>query len=268
MDHFILNHESRRELFTDENLLYKVEWNKSLMEGIIAPAYCTLLCSLSENIQRIDSYDERKIHLSWYFDLFPNVDKITMPFLKDMAKEIYKSLVRKQMRVLPVRGVGGSVHWASPGGEIDRKIYFDNLEEQLPEPPSISSSMKTRNISLKSTPPIESPIRESRIVRQTLSRCGFSLFSCPFRLHEYFKQSDVYLNVVSPDAVLEYFASRGKPFAWSRLQVSPKFMNDTEFKTIDSLLTLLKYCTGEENYKSQLEGLPFLVMEGLHCEIV
>jgi sacsin len=48
--HFVLDHEARRNLWTEEHESYRSAWNKHLMSDIIAPAYASALHTLQEHL--------------------------------------------------------------------------------------------------------------------------------------------------------------------------------------------------------------------------
>ena len=78
-------------------------------------------------------------------------------------------------------------------------------------------------------------------------------------MHRYFAEAGVPLNVVSPEAVMEFFGTYNRTFTRCKICELPRSIERTKFKTINCLVTLLKYCTGASNYKKLLVGLPFLV---------
>ena len=90
--HFALSHESRGGLWTDENESFRWHRNKSVMEDIIAPAYCTLICIYCVNIQNtiFGSEVEYQSLLSQYLSVFPKVCETKVPYINDMAKTVYK----------------------------------------------------------------------------------------------------------------------------------------------------------------------------------
>ena len=257
--HFALSHESRRGLWTDENGSFRMQWNKSVMEDIIAPAYCTLICTFRDNIKNITSSEEYRKQLVKYFDLFPKVCETTVPYINDMAKTVYKYIDGKNLKVLPLQSKSWkTAEWVSPNGETNHKIYFENLKTQIHEP-TIPSSTYRGTFSLNVAVTAEPQIPKWRIVLQTLVKCGLSLFSCPFQLHHYFKESGVTVNIISPDAVIEFFATYNTKFTRCKIHELPTDIEQTKYKTLKCLVTLLEYCIKANNYKDKLEGLPFLV---------
>ena len=124
------------------------------------------------------------------------------------------------------------------------KIFFDDLNDQIPDVPKNTPSKFQMH-----TP-------RSKIVRQVLVRSGFRLYACPFWLCKLFEDSGVAVNIVSPSAILDFFATSERINVEYKL---PRSIENTSFKNMGSLLALLMYCRRADNYKAKLEGLPFLV---------
>ena len=237
--HFALSHESRQGLWFDTNNSYMVQWNKFLINNIIAPAYCTLICAMRDRIMNLTSIDAQKRQMIQYFNLFPkvNVTGMVVPYVKNMSKAVYKYIATNNKEVLPLQSE--PIMWVSiKGADLD-KIFFDNLNDQIQD--ESTKSLHTFH---------------SEIVRQVLVRSGFRLYDCPIWLCKQFEDSGVAVDIVSPSAVLEFFATSKQINDEYKL---PRSIENTSFKNMGSLLALLKYCTKANNYKAKLEGLPFLM---------
>ena len=102
-------------------------------------------------------------------------------------------------------------------------------------------------------------VSESELVRQLLIRCGFSLFNCPLSWYSNFKESDVDVQMVSPDSVLEFFNTFGLSDSRCTIPSLPEDIVQTPIQDNNSLCQLLKYCTKACDYKEKLVGLPLLV---------
>ena len=105
------------------------------------------------------------------------------------------------------------------------------------------------------------PGSKSSTVRKVLVRSGFSMFSCPVHVRKGFLDAgkDAGLLVVSPTAVLDFFATCSDLRTRCKVTNLPEKISSTPYLNIESLVTLLEYCTKADGYKSRLERMPFLV---------
>ena len=122
--HFALDHETRRGLWNAESNTdsYKKDWNKCLMEGVIAPVYCTLLCLMRDEVQQFGKSENYNDRMSKYFSLFPRIVSDEVPYVNDMVKAVYKYIGTENLHVLPIKG--NDFMWMGPTGETDHKIFL------------------------------------------------------------------------------------------------------------------------------------------------
>jgi sacsin len=218
--HFVLDHESRRNIWTDDKATYKSEWNKCLMEGVIAPAYCTLISCLRDVLRNNEelSKEEGRTLMKQYFDVFPNVQKSTVPYITHLATALYRFIFEENKELLPLFGSAiklSNLKWMGPAGHPNKKAFFDDLKTQLEEKHSVEHAIYrstglvrvTQGSRYHQSNETNSP---DIVVRNTLNRCGFILFNCPIRVCEQFEHAEVPVERVNPDAVLKFFGQCGK----------------------------------------------------------
>jgi len=247
--HFVLDYETRRHLWRGEKDDYKTEWNNCLMEKIIAPAYCTLIHTVQQQLLPI----QQQLFVK-YFALFPSVVKGGNSYIYKLSVAVYQRL--QCMTVLPVRNIDSANEqdkflWIKPvkDGTVDG--FFDDLashikQNEQPCLPVVTSKRATDK-------------ENHEVVRDVLISCGFLLFECPMHVYDNFKMAGVLVKEVSPKAVLEFFRSYQRSDTRCRVTEVDVPVSETPFENVKKLCTLLKYCTQTPEYKQLLSESPLLV---------
>jgi len=282
--HFVLNSESRRGLWTEEHKTFKSEWNRCVMEGIVAPAYCTLIRVLKNCLINSDSGcsgDENKaiIELNKFHSVFPEIAKSTVTYETSLATAVYKYIGTENLDVLPLLTPAKQIRdvkWIGPLGQLpNKKVYIDDLESQM----KISESMnqfsrtifrssgaigiQTAATDKEQTKAVSMQSNSARLITQALMRCGFLLFACPIRLCKNFEKADVCVRRIKPEVVLDFFASYNEHATQCKLGSVPCKLSETPLKEIEFVEALLKYCSRVTDCKQRLHGLPLLVTKSL-----
>jgi len=274
---FILSNESRRGLWTDEHKSFKSEWNRCIMEGVVAPAYCTLIrtlkVSLTEQHSDCSSVDEAKHKLDTFHSVFPKISKTVVPYETSLTTAVYRYIGAENLDILPLLSSTKqlqNVKWMGPLGQPNKKVYFDDLESQLHTPKVGIESQLSRTlfrssgaVGIQSTAIDKEQTKPHLLIKQALMRCGFLVFACPLRLCINFEKAQVPVERIKPEAVLEFFASYNKREAQCKLDIVPSKLSETPLKGIEFVEAVLKYCCRVANYKRRLVGLPLLVTKSL-----
>ena len=92
--HFALD-RNRRNLRKDEHKDYRSEWNTCLMEEVVAPAYCALLCAVRDRIRQLYALEPPSLHLERYFEVFPQLISSDGLYVNRMASYVYWHIIRK-----------------------------------------------------------------------------------------------------------------------------------------------------------------------------
>ena len=275
--HFVLGNESRRGLWTDEHKSFKSEWNRCIMEGVVAPAYCTLIRTLKDSLRECssdctpDSVDKAKCKLDRFHSVFPKISKKGVPYETCLTTAIYKYIGTKNLDVLPLRSSAKklqNVKWMGPRGQPNKKVYFDDLDSQLQTSDitcQLSQSVfrSSGAVGIRASETYQQQTKPQLLIRQALMRCGFLLFACPLRLCINFEKANIPVERIKPEALLEFFASYNQCDSQCKLGVVPSKLNETELKEIKFVQTLLKYCCTVTDYKKRLIGTPLLVTKSL-----
>ena len=273
--HFVLSNESRRGLWTDEHQSFKSEWNRCIMEGVVAPAYCTLIRTLKGSLRDrssdCSSIDEAKFKLDKFLSVFPKISKAGVPYETSLTTAIYKYIGTENLDVLPLRSSTKQLHnvkWMGPLGQPNKKVYFDDLDSQI-QTSEITSQLSQTVFRSSGAVGIHAPETDHEwtkphlLIKQALMRCGFLLFACPLRVCINFEKAGVQVERIKPEAVLKFFASYNQHATQCKLGVVPSKLEETALKEMKFVEALLKYCCKVTNYKQKLVGLPLLVTKSL-----
>ena len=277
--HFILSSESRRGLWTDEHKSFKSEWNRCVMEGVVAPAYCTLIRVLKGCLTNCNSncssVKEAKDELFKFHSVFPKITKPAVPYETCLTTAVYKYIGNENIDVLPLLSSTKqlqNIKWMGPLGQPNKKVYFDDLEEQMMKPEFTSKLPQTifrssGAVEIQTTATdqeqAKAPSAHIILIKQALMRCGFLLFACPLRLCKNFEKAQVPVRRISPEALLEFFASYDQHTTQCKLGRIPCSLSETPLKGIEFVEALLKYCCMVTNCKQRLDGKPLLVTKSL-----
>ena len=177
---FALDHETRRNLWTDKNDRSRIDWNNGLIEYVIASCYLTLLDkvrSLLEfpvtkstdivtlNCRKDDLVDK----IRYYERLFPLAGS-TSQYWVDLVASVYHGMNYKRMRLLPVVNDCTSnkstptveLKWLPPTGNGGEKAFFNTLrkdgcfeKEQHRKADAKEKEQEDKRKSGKSTPRVE-----------------------------------------------------------------------------------------------------------------
>jgi len=158
------------------------------------------------------------------------------------------------------------VKWMGPLGQPNKKVYFDDLDNQIRASEIRSQQTMFRSSGAVGIHTPKTDHEQSKphlLIKQALMRCGFLLFACPIRLCENFEKAEVPVERIKPEALLEFFASYNQHATQCKFDNVPSKLSDTALKEMKFILALLKYCCRVTDYKQRLVGLPLLVTKSL-----
>jgi sacsin len=266
--HFVLDHESRRDLWTEDQNSYRFLWNRGLMEDVVAPAYGTLMNRIRDRLHNKNALVEiGDRDFERYFALFPSIGKSLSPHVKFLTTALYRYIGEENFDLLPVLGNvtnPGSVKWIGPLGQPNKRAYFDDLDALCPEPCATTTAVPLLKNAQDAKPKKEKP---AVVLRNALTRCGFVLFRCPMRIHNEFIQAEVDVKVIDPQAVISFFASHTERNSQCKIGRLPARVASTALKDMRSVKAILKFCVSFTSYKEHLVGLPLLVTEDEHLTV-
>ena len=270
--HFILDYESRRNMWIGGDKNYKSEWNRILMENVIAPSYVSLLKEMQEKLFLVQSksiqikscesstgthrnchhcLDIIKQKIDIYNDLFPRVT--SYPYVEILAKAVYNNIDFNHQHVLPVlwkplKDNGLVLSWFPPRPHrsmkdeaVIRDIRFE-LRKQ--------GSEFERNYRWE---------KEKQLV-ETLIDCGYTFFEIPHSIVTNFKKYGVELQRSDSEHVLTFF----KNSACNNCHVTnlPITIDKTCFTSANHLGVLLEYISQCKDFQQDLlHDAPLLLTE-------
>ena len=285
--HFALDHETRRNLWTDEAGGYQSDWNNALLCDVITSCYLTLLDEVRGLIQLPVKPDSAHsvvtcskstmfTRLCVYEELFPRY-----PFeeqhWKTLADSVYREMDTKGKRLIPlvrsleVDSCGRSkdsegservqVTWLLPTGTGKDRTYFNNLGIKgcfAPLPPrrdEKEEDLKRRE---------EARLKRIALFEEILLETGFNLVALSMTVFHSFKEAGVEVCCVSPSAVIDFFKSFSDDDPLCRIGAIPCPVGKTLFKNPEGVICVLKYCKDAEDFQQNLCGLPLLLTHDNH----
>ncbi|XP_068723196.1 sacsin-like isoform X3 [Montipora capricornis] len=248
--HFALDHEARRNLWTNTTDDYRSDWNTALVTDVIASCYLTLL----DEIRRFhllpvpqNAYHTTPggitsaVAIEAYEERFPPV-VMGNAYWTILTKSVYQEMDRKRLRLLPVFRHQASAEvqltWLPPTGKGEDKAFFNNLEE-------------ARCLSFK----------ERVTFQQVLLQTGFNLVAFSMSICASLEQSDVRPACISPAAVREFFKSFQHEDSLCKIGPIPADVTETPFSNASVVELVLRYCKEDKEFLTSLPGLPLLLTE-------
>ena len=258
--HFALDHEARRNLWSDDDGGYRSDWNNTLLTKVIAPCYVKLLTDVRQDlhlplgphgISVLEKEVPRRLVCD-YWALFPSLELDA--YWATLSKGVYQCVAHDGVPLLPVQrclhahpqsvGRGGKNQWEflwlSLSGEGQSKLFFNKLKENN------SSALD--------------PSKHVEPLSSILLSAGMNLVDSPSQIHKNFRKSGVEVEFASRRAVLTFFHDQSRQ-SHGRLQNLPQRVEDTPLRSVQSVQRVLTYCKVEKDFYSLLEGLPLLVTE-------
>ena len=249
--HFALDHEARRNLWTDETGGYRTDWNNALLSDVIASCYLRLLDEVRSYYQLPVLQGTEPGHSSCceqdllkivedYEKLFPQV-LWRDSYWTTLVRSVYQGMNQKQMRLLPIlrRGPRGSAYshearlsWLPPTGVGKDQAFFNNIEPDLKIP--LSEILIETGFNL---------VQFSLSILRALEQCG--VFSC----------------CISPSSVMGFLKTFNSDDPLCSIGPIPANVHDTPFKSDSGVVLILNYCKRQREFVKNLPGLPLLLTQ-------
>lgn len=268
--HFALDHEARRNLWRSETSDYRSKWNEILLKQVVAPCYVLMLEEIrglinlpvtSNQTLLLGSREDIECVLDNYVSLFPSLD-LKESYWIFLAKCVYQYLGMKECRLLPVlrhtcqdKSQGeGIIEWLPPTGQGQKKVFFDDMKPYKLDQDQTNQTKPDENI--------DNNLKTYFALRDTLLAVGFNLLCMPMTHYNFFADSGVSVNLISPKELLAFFHSYGSSCVLQRnIGQLPRPVESTPFKNVKNLLLVFKYCKKEPTFSQDLHGLPLLLTE-------
>ncbi|CAG2253088.1 unnamed protein product [Mytilus edulis] len=228
--HFALDHEARRNLWTENKDGFRSAWNKHMMKNVIAPAYVSALHLIKEILGLKDEtiVEEKQIKktLDLYHSFWPDICQGTNEYFKFLAAIIYRWISRNEEPVFPsykflnetevkVRFYPLSSH------EMAYPCVFNNLDQTVI--PTTLSTQVISNVSEGIGERIAS-LQNSALISET----------------EAINRMTTVINVLGSIGHL---------------------IKDSTFRTVSNLKSCITYCKQSKSFDDQLDGLPLCLTD-------
>lgn len=268
--HFALEHQARRNLWPSKNGDFRSDWNSALLTDVITSCYLTLLgevrnfhhLPVTQNAEQATlscSEDELIRHINDYERCFPCV-LYSNPYWKSLVTSVYHEMDHRKMRFLPVvrhdfsENIRPNIQltWLPPTGEGREQAFFNNLELnyyfKANHPGSLCDNEEMK--------------REKKVSFQhTLLKTGFNLVAFSLSVYKAMEDSGINPSCVSPSAVMQFYKSFSSEAPLCKIGQISVDVGETEFKNVQIVECILKYCKRDKEFLTNLPGLPLLLTE-------
>ena len=248
---FILDYESRRQLWHRTEDSFQKTWNYYVIEHCIVPCYVQLFRTLAQqrnfafgntdpskllqNAFKVNSVHPEQIEA--YFRNFPKLKKDERDHEYDakLIKMFYKSIANEEVNAMPVlRPLSNTlkIEFCPPNTESNQFYYIDFSDQKE----AISNNLSSICIPLTSI--------------------GMNIYNIPADIIQSFSVSDVTLKKLTPQVVNEFLRNNAEKILQDQDELKLKC---SVFGDVTAAKALLEYCIKDEGYL--LNGLPLLVTE-------
>ncbi|KAL5020416.1 hypothetical protein ScPMuIL_003308 [Solemya velum] len=292
--HFSLDHESRRNLWHDDNPhCPRTLWNKHVIESVIVDCYISGLAHLKlvifQENQPAPKDEIREIHdrLQVFHAYFPIHKEVDGAYWRNLTMCLYKQIEQSRIRFFPVIQKGhielrchqnketdftGRVEWVSLSAVDDNGFpaYFSNIQGDLDiKPtshgtPSIQGSIvfEKQKLAEKRKQKVEKK-KEADSIKQIMKILGMKLIETTMSIHDSIHDSKVPVHKLKPCDMRSFLKSFDKASSSDHCMLGAVDvpLHTTVFETTDRILEVLKYCNLDGKLLKDLHGLPLLVTE-------
>ncbi|KAI5106774.1 sacsin [Silurus meridionalis] len=251
---------SRRDLWKEDGESLKTKWNQLLQLNTIAHLYADLLAKICTSFRKGEPkmLVHLKSHLNFILSYFPIVSKTVAPVWHEMINEIYQSINRRNLPVIPILR---SVAEQKSSQHSDPKYTFNWSSVSKPDP---TESPHFTNHSHADILHI--------LERTEMNLVPFSVEI--LNIMKSFKAAGVEVAVVSPSSVISYLKQKRMNDPSHTADDLPLRINLTLIKDSKSCSRLLDFCLSNDElsgsvtrdvYKEsssvELNGLPLLLTQ-------
>ena len=256
--HFILDHETRRNLWHDEEAGYKSEWNQSMIKNVIVPCYTSSVMKAAQRIPVNCTVNEAMLSLSKFFEIFPDSAKANDVYWKELSTGFYQQLVQEYCPVMPVvrptAAIDGQTRRSYEGlASVFINWHPPRAEEKAP-PFYHADSFLIKRSSSADKGDRKKERNDDKAIKDFLLNIGMNFHElAPFILKN-FEISKVPLNHLEPEVVLSYISHHADVL---RSIDSP--VQETVFKSVKIISLLLRFSLQDCTGPSMLLGTPLLI---------
>ncbi|KAL3892284.1 hypothetical protein ACJMK2_004503 [Sinanodonta woodiana] len=239
--HFVLDHEARRSLWKEDKG-YRRDWNHSLFQAIVSPAYISALLFLKQYIfgDKQDRSNELITSLlDAFHSQFPVLNLAKDDDWKAVVQFLYHLMIEDEVELFPV--VQESIINSQSVGCIkETRIDWVSLKKSGNLFPAYFHELNPQLAGI-------------------LKGLGMKLVDSPLVIKKSIKDSGNQIEEVSPDAVVTFLKSHHltEPDR-CRLQINVP-ISSTGIGTPDNVRIVIQYLENMPNFNEEIDQLPLLL---------
>ncbi|XP_057707714.1 sacsin [Corythoichthys intestinalis] len=243
---------ARRSLWKQDGLCLKTDWNESLKNKVIAPLYADLLYYISRTIS-VKTASRKELDTCFtnsYLHFWPTVSENVDQEWHEMIHEVYRSISKRRLNVIPVLRRTTQVTNKKPLITIT-KYSIDWRDAKVTSP--------------LTEPYMESPSTEINDILMKLGMDLVPIFKDMKRIWDSFKTAGVDVKDVNPPSVRTFLKTKPVHNPEQTRDGLPLPITDTLIKNPKICSELLQFCLSDISQEkitddpTLLNGLPLLL---------
>lgn len=267
--HFSLDHEARRNLWTDDKEGYRSAWNKHLMSDVIVPCYVSALHRMKDILcfdqKNATSQVALRRKLDVFHRFFPNMGKVEKIF-KFLVCKFYKWIYTNEENLFPCcklinKGDAKLTFYPIKSQDFVFPCVFNTLKEQdinfdLGTISSVSPAITDIVSNLKQSTE-RKPSQELSKLVQICKDLGIKLVDSPKRIFKGMKEVDLPVVELTPDFFILFLKSHDTMHKDKcRIGQLGQSLENTTLQKQQNLEICIKYCQRSTTFSEHMENLP------------
>jgi sacsin len=267
--HFSLDHEARRNLWTDDKEGYRSAWNKHLMSDVIVPCYVSALHRMKDilcfDLENATSKVVLWRKLDVFHNFFPKMIKVENIF-KFLVCSFYQWIYTNEENIFPC---------CKLINKNDAKITFCPIKSEAFVFPCVFNTLKEQEFSvdLGPIPNVSPPItdRDSKLMKdverkpsqdlgklvQICKDIGIKLVESPEQIFKSMKEANIPVVELTPDFFISFLKSHDTTHKDKcRIEQLGQSLENTMLQKQHNLEICINYCHRSTTFSEQMENLP------------
>ncbi|XP_063431924.1 sacsin-like [Mytilus trossulus] len=253
--HFVLDHETRRNLWNEPNDCYKLNWNLLILNQIVAHCYVSGLSKLITLLNLSDptqTQDEIANKLTIFHSVFPNIATAKCDYVKYLVKCVYQQIFEENVNLFamwkPVRTTSTLIEFVPPRGYNDAyqavwNCLLPEFESVFPKYISKLISKVDRNTEMKK-------------LSNTCKCLGVRLVDTPSFVYTSMLTAGLNVKEITPSFLIMFLKTVDVLGGKRECRV-----DNTNYNTTDNLKICLKYCLKCKEFNDEILGLPLCLRQ-------
>ncbi|VDI81264.1 sacsin [Mytilus galloprovincialis] len=252
--HFVLDHETRRNLWNEPNDCYKLKWNLLILDQIVAHCYVSGLSKLITILNLSDptqTKDEIANKLTIFHNVFPNIATAKCDYVKHLVKCVYQQIFKENVNLFAIWKPARTttlIEFVPPRGYNDAYQAVWNC--LLPEFESVFPKYIRKLISKVDMN------TEMKNLSNTCKCLGVRLVDTPSFVYTSMLTAGLNVKEITPSFLIMFLKSVDVLGGKRECRV-----DNTNFNTTDNLKICLKYCMKCNEFNDEILGLPLCLRQ-------